>query len=73
MAKEQETYEGLPVVEAATSYILNDATRYSWSGNKPPYAVRIPDGRATVKAGAFSENDEVGIVKSESIIGRVLP
>ena len=73
MAKEQETYEGMPVVEATTSYKLNHATRYSWRDNKPPYAVRIPDGRAAVKAGAFSENDEVGVVllpDSVRMIGR---
>lgn len=75
MAKEIETYEGMLVFEATTSHTFNDATRYtSWRDNKPPYAVRIPDGRAAIKAGAFYEDDDLGaIIMPDSVrmIGRM--
>jgi hypothetical protein len=72
MAKEREFYEGMPVFEAATSKKLKEAVENYRGHADEPYVVRIPKGRKAVKAGAFCNNDSVGVVlipESVSLIG----
>lgn len=61
MAKERELYEGMPVYEAATSKMLKEAVENYRGHADEPYVVRIPEGRKAVKAGAFCNDDSVGI------------
>ena len=62
MVKERESYEGMPVFEAATSKSLEEAVQNYRGRVEKPYVVRIPEGRKAVKAGAFCNDDSVGIV-----------
>ena len=62
MVQEREFYEGMPVFEAATSKSLEEAVQNYRGRVEKPYVVRIPEGRKAVKAGAFCNDDSVGIV-----------
>ena len=72
MTQEIEFYEGKPVFEAATSKMLKEAVEDYRGHADEPYVVRIPKWRKAVKAGAFCNDDSVGIVlipESVSLIG----
>ena len=70
MVQEGEFYEGMPVFEAATSKSLEEAVQNYRGRVEKPYVVRIPEGRKAVKAGAFCNDDSVGIVLiPESVFG----
>ena len=68
MAKDYETYEGRRVYVAATSYQLAQEVSGAWAGRESPYVVKIPDGAAAVKSGAFYfDSDIVTVLIPDSV------
>ena len=54
--KEQEMYEGMPVIEASDAKALEKKLVKMEERPAPPYAVRISNRSTKIKEWAFSDN-----------------